>query len=98
MGSKVSQQDNQKTFGIAEILPVFPSRPTLHNQRAQALSNRFEVEAADEYQAAVAELRQASMADGTREIAIVPAATTQRVWASRKATHAQKAARTKRSN
>jgi hypothetical protein len=74
----------------------------LHNQRAQALSNSIRrIEAADEYQTAVAELLQASIADGTgipRENAIVPAATTQRVPASPKATHAQKAARTQRSN
>jgi hypothetical protein len=100
MSSKVSQQHSQKTFDIAEILPVSPSRPTLDNQRAAEQSIRG-IEAADEDQTAVAELLQASIADGTaipREIAIVRAATTQRVSASPKATHAQKAARTQRSN
>jgi hypothetical protein len=42
MNYQVSQQGSQKTVGIEEILPVFPSRATLHNQQAQAVSIRLE--------------------------------------------------------
>src|SRR6266478_6982810 len=69
-----------------------------HNQQVESLTKRLEgLKRADELfesdQAAIAELLQAGIADGSgtiREIAAAPAATMQRAAVSLKATEAQK--------